>query len=141
MKHIDNRVGYRTSDVRVFKSKFDSTPAPYVKSDMGLLIDLFYQLKKELHPVVSAIIFHHKFEKIHPFMDGNGRTGRMIMNILLSEMKYPLMVIPMKKRIDYINYLSQADKSNIVEIKKAHYSNLVNFIVSEGIKKYWDIFL
>ena len=39
--------------------------------------------KNKLHPLVLGSIFHHKFEKIHPFMDGNGRTGRMLLNFIL----------------------------------------------------------
>jgi Fic family protein len=68
---IDNRKGYRTEEVRVFRSHFKVTPAPYVKADMDLLLKWYQNNERVLHPFVLAVVFHHKFEKVHPFMDGN----------------------------------------------------------------------
>jgi len=96
MENIDARKGYRTQDVRVIKSNFDATPAPYVKTDMNLLLEWYNKNKKDLHPLVLATVFHHKFEKIHPFMDGNGRTGRMILNYILLKNNYPPLIIHTK---------------------------------------------
>ncbi|MBU1930604.1 Fic family protein, partial [Candidatus Micrarchaeota archaeon] len=70
MENIDSRIGYRLHDVRVTKTRFKATPAPYVKTDMNLLLKWYFENKDKLHPLVLATIFHHKFEKIHPFMDG-----------------------------------------------------------------------
>ena len=69
LDNIDKRIGYRTKDVHVIKANFKSTPAPYVKTDMDLLLKWYQENKEKLHPLVLAQIFHHKFEKIHPFMD------------------------------------------------------------------------
>ncbi len=85
LKNIDDRKGYRTFDIRVRGAGFKSTPFPYIKADIDLLLKWYKS--STLHPFVLACIFHHKFEKIHPFADGNGRTGRMIMNHILMNHK------------------------------------------------------
>lgn len=139
MENIDNRKGYRIRDVKVLKANFEATPAPYVKVDMDLLLKWYKNAK--LHPLVLAIIFHHKFEKIHPFIDGNGRTGRILMNYILIKNKYPPLIISKKNRLEYLKFLRQADKSNLTKNNKEDYFNLVQFTVNEMIENYWNIFL
>ena len=135
LKGIDERKGYRKQDVRVFKMNFKSTPAPYVLADMNLLIKWYNQNQNKLHPLVLAGLFHHKFEKIHPFMDGNGRTGRMLMNHILMSMGYPLLVIKSRQRQDYIRKLNKADNNT------ENYKELVEFMAKEMTESYWNIFL
>ncbi|MFH0837513.1 MAG: Fic family protein, partial [Candidatus Aenigmatarchaeota archaeon] len=55
-----------------------------------------------------ASILHIKFEKIHPFRDGNGRVGRLIMNFVLLKNRYPLLDIKADKRITYYKSLEKA---------------------------------
>lgn len=141
MNNIDARVGYRTSDVRVIKANFKATPAPYVKIDMKLLIEWYNKNKEILHPLVLGTVFHHKFEKIHPFMDGNGRTGRMIFNYILIKHKYPPLIIHKKTRKEYLDSLRKADNSNLTIIKKEDYQKLINYTNNEMIDTYWNIFL
>ena len=102
MENIDPRVGYRTSDVRVLKANFKATPFPYVRTDMDLLLRWYDDNKAKFHPLALASIFHHKFEKIHPFMDGNGRTGRMLLNYILLRNDYPPLVIKTRDRRNYL---------------------------------------
>ena len=140
MENIDARRGYRTTDVRVIRSNFEATPAPYVKTDMDILLKWYFSNKNKLHPFVLAVIFHHKFEKIHPFMDGNGRTGRMLLNYILLNNNYPPLIIHKKTRKEYLETLRKADKSKPNENKKENYSDLVKFNAQE-MTSYWDIFL
>jgi Fic family protein len=141
MKDIDPRAGYRKTDVRVIRSNFDATPAPYVKTDMDILLKWYDSNKTKLHPLVLATIFHHKFEKIHPFMDGNGRTGRMLLNYILLNKGYPPLIIHKKTRKEYLEALRKADKSNLTKNEKEDYFNLVQYNVQEMIDGYWNIFL
>ncbi len=141
MENIDARKGYRITDVRVIKANFKATPAPYVKTDTHLLLKWYQENKKKLHPLALATVFHHKFEKIHPFMDGNGRTGRMIMNYILIQNNYPPIVIHKKTRADYLEALRQADKSDMTKALKEDYFSLVQFIADEMVDSYWNIFL
>jgi len=141
MENIDARKGYRTADVRVIRANFKATPAPYVKTDMGLLLKWYQENKNKLHPLVLAIIFHHKFEKIHPFMDGNGRAGRMIMNYILIKNDYPPIIIHKKTRAEYLESLRKADKSDLTKALKDDYFQLVQFVADEITDSYWSIFL
>ena len=140
LENIDSRKGYRTTDVRVIKANFKSTPAPYVRADMNLLLKWFNRNKNKLHPLALASIFHHKFEKIHPFMDGNGRTGRILLNYILLKNNYPPLIVLKKERKYYLDALRNVDKVNITEVN-SDYQNLVNFIAGQMIKSYWNIFL
>ncbi len=140
MKEIDERVGYRSGDVRVFMSRFDASPGIYVKTDMELLLKWYRKNRKSLHPFVLAVMFHHKFEKIHPFSDGNGRAGRMLMNYILMSAGYPPFIIYKKTRLDYLDALGSVDKINLTETDK-RYKTLVQYIADESIVSYWNLFL
>ncbi len=141
MEKIDSRFGYRNSDVRVIKANFKATPAPYVKTDMDLLLKWYEQNKKQLHPLILATIFHHKFEKIHPFMDGNGRVGRALLNFILLNNNYPPLIVHKKKRENYLRALRIADSSDLSKANQENYKKLVDFIVEEMIDSYWNFFL
>ena len=68
---------------------------------------LFYNENKRMNPVELAARMHYKFEKIHPFGDGNGRIGRIIMNHILWDNKYPILIIEYKKRKAYYKALQK----------------------------------
>ena len=141
MDNIDLRKGYRIQDIRVIKSNFKATPAPYVKTDMNLLLEWYNKNKNLLHPLVLATAFHHKFEKIHPFMDGNGRTGRMLLNYILLINNYPPLIIHKNVRSEYLKTLRIADNSKPTELKIDYYQNLIEFNAKEMTRTYWNIFL
>lgn len=141
MENIDPRTGYRTSDVRVIKANFKATPEPYVKTDMDLLLKWYERNRRHLHPLVIATIFHHKFEKIHPFMDGNGRVGRIILNFILLNNEYPPFIVHKKKRDAYLQALRTADRSELTKADKENYQKLIDFMVEEMTDSYWNVFL
>lgn len=132
LKDIDSRDSFRNFDVRVFKSHFDSTPYFRIHKEIDDLIKWFNS--SDLHPFVKASIFHHRFEKIHPFADGNGRTGRMLFNIILLNSKFPPIIITKKNRNKYLDSLSFADKNE-------NYSKLIEFLLKEYEEGYWKYFL
>lgn len=74
---------------------------------------------------MSAII-HHKLVAIHPFWDGNGRTSRIVMNILLMKAGFPMTIILKNDRQRYYRVFSEADKNN--------YKNLCEFVAQSVIR-------
>ena len=141
LDNIDERKGYRTTDIRVVNSNFDASPGKYVKTDMDLLLKWYNENKSKIHPLVLAIVFHHKFEKIHPFSDGNGRTGRMIANYILLNNNFPPMIIHKKTRKEYLEAMREADESSLWKLEEPKYANLIYYRASQFIDTYWSIFL
>ena len=98
---------YRTIPVRIIGSRL-KPPFPLdIQKEMTMLIEWFNK-DKNLHPFELACILHIKFEKIHPFRDGNGRVGRLIMNSILLKEKYPLLDIKADRKIRYYKTLEKA---------------------------------
>lgn len=87
----------------------------------------------EQHPVVHAAIHHAWFERIHPFADGNGRVGRLILNFMLIQRGYPPAVIPKTQRPRYLRALELADDGNpnaLAEVvARAVSSTLTRFLI------------
>lgn len=75
---------------------------------MASLLSWYSKNKKKLHPIILASYFHSAFETIHPFVDGNGRVGRLLMNLILSNHKYPMINIPHKKKYLYYDTLKES---------------------------------
>ncbi len=71
--------------------------------------DLFNYLKNdtELH-LIKSCVFHYELEFIHPYMDGNGRMGRFLMNVMLAAGGYPWTVVPLEERDAYMAALEEA---------------------------------
>ncbi len=141
MENIDERRDYRTYDIRVFRARFKASPAEYVKADMQILIDWFKEYENKLHPFVLASIFHQKFEKIHPFADGNGRVGRMLLCFILMNKGYPPVIIRKLRRPEYLNALALADKADLKSIEPKPYKPLTKYLAEEFINSYWNNFL
>lgn len=139
LEKIDERKGYRNSNVRVIGATFKSSPFQYIKTDIGLLLKWHNKNKNKLHPITLTSAFHHKFEKIHPFYDGNGRTGRMIMNLMLIKNNIPPIVLSNKQRKRYYSVLAKSDKTGLTEISK-DFGPLVKFISTQILKTWNTIF-
>ncbi|MCH7568853.1 MAG: Fic family protein [Nanoarchaeota archaeon] len=69
----------------------------------------FINKNKKMNPVELAGRTHYKFESIHPFGDGNGRIGRLLMNHILWHSGYPILVIEYKKRIPYYKAFTKGE--------------------------------
>lgn len=144
LDNIDARKGYRTHDIHILGQPFKPSPARYVRADMELLLKWYAQNENKMHPLALVILFHHKFENIHPFSDGNGRTGRILMNLILLSKGYPPLIIPKTKREEYLSVMSEADKGlekDLLSTKVQYYSKLLAFVQVEFKKTYWNTFL
>ena len=95
----EDRGVYRRIPVRIMGA-YHTPPEPvFVPEQMEKLIKEFS--KKKLHPIESAALLHLKFEGIHPFVDGNGRTGRLILNLFLMQNGYPPINVKFTDRKRY----------------------------------------
>ncbi|NHZ87172.1 MAG: hypothetical protein GWP19_15080, partial [Planctomycetia bacterium] len=90
---------YREYNVRV--GSYIASDYREVKKLMKQLIRFINKEKDIINPVELASIIHYRFEKIHPFADGNGRIGRLLMNHILWFSGYPILIIEYKKRNAY----------------------------------------
>ena len=141
LNKIDIRIGgFRTQNVRVFGADFETTEARYVTTDMNLLLKWYHQHQQKLHPLILAALFHEKFERIHPFYDGNGRTGRMLLNLILLRKRYPPLIIKNKDRKEYYRVLSLGHKGDLLGIQVEHYKALVTFCYTQLLTTYETIF-
>ena len=95
-------------------------PLPTPKALPGMMqkfIQDLPSLKKDNHPVVYAAKLHKEFVFIHPFVDGNGRVARLLMNAALMQAGYIIAIIPPLKRSEYISALEKAHKNDADFIK------------------------
>lgn len=102
-------VGYRTGQVYIRGSLHIPLPPTAINDAMEVLFDL---LKKEPSPAVRAILGHFFFVFIHPYMDGNGRMGRFILNVMLASGGYNWTIIPVERRNEYMKALEKASVEN-----------------------------
>ena len=87
----------------------------YIASDWQDIHKLMRNLVKfinnsKLNPVELSARAHYRFEKVHPFGDGNGRIGRLLMNFILWYNKYPMIIIEYKKRKSYYKALKKDEE-------------------------------
>lgn len=119
--------GYRNNQVYIGQSKHTPINKDGVRDVMPLLFEL---LRKEEHAGVRAVMGHFVFVFIHPYMDGNGRIGRFLMNAMLASGGYPWTVIPVEERERYMKALEAAS----VDLDIKPFAEFLGWLVEEGIK-------
>lgn len=133
MDRPDDRGIYRRIPVRIMGA-YHTPPDPTMVPEMIEKLVVEFE-KKKMHPIESAALFHLKFEGIHPFVDGNGRTGRLILNLFLMQNGYPPINVKFADRKRYYDafdsYYRDNDMSAMVD--------MVAKYVGEQIVKYLSI--
>jgi Fic family protein len=134
MRDLDKEWAGRYRNSNVIIGGADHTPpeAVEVPQLMQELVDWVRQNRKVLHPVELAAVLHHGLVHIHPFFDGNGRTSRLAMNIVLMHAGFPLVFVLKNDRKKYYRTLGEADKGN--------YAPFVRFI-GQAAERTLDIYL
>lgn len=89
---------YRRISVRIIGAKEEPPEAYLVPECMASLMTEYREKRQILHPVMAAAWFHLHFEKIHPFIDGNGRAGRLLLNLELMKNGYPSVNVKFSDR-------------------------------------------
>lgn len=89
LRDEDERGHYRTVNVHISGSDVVLPSAQFVPKKMAELMERYNGEMQKWHPIQRAAVFHLAFESVHPFIDGNGRTGRLILNFELMKAGYP----------------------------------------------------
>lgn len=133
----ENAGAYRQVDVRISGSKH-LPPSHYRLPELMEEYILFYKKnRKKMHPVLLAADMHEKLVTIHPFIDGNGRTSRLVMNLILLQHGYPIAKISGEQtnRLVYYNALEQVQ----VDKSSTAFHLLISEVVKRSINEYLDI--
>ena len=121
---------YRTSGVRISGANFVPPNALKVDEFVSELID--FANDSEVDILIRSAIFHHRFVWIHPFFDGNGRTARLLLNLILMKSGFPPAIILKNDRKKYYDALNQANNQD--------YSKLV-LLILQAVERTLDIYL
>jgi Fic family protein len=133
----ENAGKYRTVQVMI-KGSQHMPPPPFLVAKQMEDVFLWYQLNKnKLHPVVLAAEMSEKIVTIHPFIDGNGRTSRLWMNLILLKHGYVIANI----KGDHSNRLCYYDALEMarVDIKKNSFIEFIAKVELEALKRYLNI--
>lgn len=126
----ENAGRFRRIQVYMSGSKHTPAKASEISKEMSSLMRWMSNHSK-LHVVELAAYFHHFFIAIHPFLDGNGRTGRLLLNFMLMKSGFPPICIKKEERIKYTDYLELARNGDI--------SKFLGFIVKKIEEMYNEL--
>jgi Fic family protein len=139
LKSIDteNAGEYRNRNRNVLIQGAEHKPPNHilVAEQMKNLIAWYYDEAQSLHPIERASRLHSEFVKIHPFIDGNGRTARLLLNFELLKNGYPIVIIKSEDRLDYYNALEEYS----IEGEIDSFINLIIKSLNNSLELYFEI--
>lgn len=147
LKNIEKEFAgrYRQGQVRILGAS--CIPPNYLKVPK-LATELVSWINKnpeKLNLIELAALAHYKFVEIHPFYDGNGRTARLLMNLILMQKAYPPVVVPIGDRKRYYNALEKADHGdcipfvNLMAQFAEHSLNLYLLAIGKAAEHLWPL--
>ena len=136
LKDIDNENAGRYRKENVTIKGATHIPPDYLKvPELMEKLILTYNTWSEYHPIIQAALLHGELVKIHPFVDGNGRTSRLLMNLDLMNSGYNPVIIKKESRLKYYEALDKAHTTgNYTDFVK-----LVTKLEVEILKKYLEL--
>ena len=126
-----NAGNYRKVPVFITGTDFEFPKPAEVPLLMQEFLQEIPQLKKQYHPVHFAALVHIKLVTIHPFVDGNGRTARLLMNLALLHSGYAVTIIPPIMRSAYISAIQKSNKGDVTP-----FLHFISEMVYESSKEY-----
>ena len=120
---------YRKANVIITGTDFLPPDYQKVPDLMKKHIAKFNQNSKKQHPLIRAADIHAEFETIHPFIDGNGRIGRLLLSLMTIRNGYCPVVIPPIRRAEYIQAMKRANKKDFEPLRK-----FIGSVVYEELK-------
>ena len=122
---------YRKVGVVVTGSSLDFPRPTALKKAMQDFVAVIQNQRTNCHPIEFAARLHIDMVSIHPFIDGNGRTARLLMNLALLQAGYPITIIPPVLRGDYIDALKASNQGD-----NQPFINLLSNMVCESQRDY-----
>ena len=126
----ENAGRYRTENVRISGATHVPPEAIIVPELMEKLICRYDEWREKYHPIIVAALLHAEFVKIHPFIDGNGRTARLLMNFEAMRNGYPPIIIKAKDRLKYYDALDEGavngDYTKFIKLVKKEAMEMMN---------------
>lgn len=147
-RNIDDECAgtFRKVPIFISGSHFEPPPAIIVEDEMKKLIKWYNTNKHKMNPLELAADFHHRFVDIHPFVDGNGRVGRELLNFILQKNDYPAIIIPVDRREEYIDALETAHDGNLkpfmeflVEIFVEDYAKVIRGNMEKFLQEFGEL--
>ena len=136
LKDIDNENAGRYRKENVTIKGAVHIPPDYLKvPELMEKLILTYNTWNEYHPIIQAALLHGELVKIHPFADGNGRTSRLLMNLVLMNSGYNPVIIKKEDRLKYYEALDKAHMTN----DYTDFIKLVTKLEIEVLKKYLEL--
>lgn len=132
LKGINDDYAGNYRDQKVIIAGTEHIPSePFlIKEQMERFINWYNVEAKDLHPIERAAMVHIIFVGIHPFIDGNGRTSRLLLNLELMKNGFPQIVIKNDNRLKYYSALDKAhtsgDNKDFVEIVKEEVNKILD---------------
>ena len=126
---------YRDCNVLITGSEYELPKYNEIPQLMKNFCAEILNKKASMHPVEFSAWLHERLVSIHPFIDGNGRTARLIMNLALLQAGYNIITIPPVVRNDYIFGLQEAQLKNNIQ----PFINFISEMVLEAQKEYLRI--
>jgi Fic family protein len=135
LKNIDDKNAgvYRKINVTIAGSGHVPPDALQVPDLMQRFLEWYDTEAQKLHPVERTARMHSELVKIHPYVDGNGRTSRLIMNLELIKDGFPPVVIPVSRRLEYYEALDIDHTTG----NHSLFLNLVGNMLVEAFEPYW----
>jgi Fic family protein len=138
LQGIDSKNAGKYRDVPVYVHLNDGKRYMFcdplkIIDEMDIFFEWLCSLKSE-HPVITAAQAHTRFVSIHPFIDGNGRTARLIMNVILLQNGYAPVVIKNKDRTQYLDAIECRQQNNE---KEKFYEMMIRY-EKESLEKYLE---
>ena len=123
---------YRNCNVLITGSEYELPKHEDVNRFMSEFCAQMDEKQKSLHPVEYAAWLHERLVSIHPFVDGNGRAARLLMNLALLQAGYNIVIIPPVVRNDYVRALQEAQLNDNIAL----FNNFISEMVLEAQKDY-----
>jgi len=123
---------FRTGRVRISGTDFIPPNPLKVSAYIDELVAWVHEAPASLDPVSKAAVFHHRFVWVHPFFDGNGRTARLAMNLILMQAGFPPAIILRQDRSKYYTALNQANAGKFEKLM---------LLMAQAAERSLDIFL